>query len=408
MTDIKLWPRQFLLGLIPFLVAFELLVWPMSVQQGLGGVADFRQLYAGAYMLRTLPRAELYNYELQLDVQQHLVPLRHHFGLVISHPAYEELFLVPLSFLSYRHAYLSFFVINLFMLGLSIKLLMPLLGELSRTWRLLPLFLFATYFPVTRAITQGQDSIILLAILTGVLVSLIGARDLRAGLLMGLGMFKFTIVLPIFVLFLCWKRWRFAAGFALSSSLAVLTSILTTGLQGFTQYFGLLREMIWVQPGTWKYTEGASIMLNLRGVVAMLLDKHLAHGIVLLIVSLGSVVVLMLARQSAPSFSLAISSACLVSYQFIAHDASVLLIPILIALCTKSRWLAAAAVAMFVMPNTSIHPAYGYLAGIPLITLFIAYCAVGTPPIEFPAWSRIGIPTSRISKQAHRIVISFQ
>ena len=66
---------------------------------------------------------------------------------------------------------------------------------------------------------QGQDSIILLTLLAGATYFSAQKNDLAAGILVGLGMFKFTIVVPIGLLFLFWRCWRGSLGFACLSGL---------------------------------------------------------------------------------------------------------------------------------------------------------------------------------------------
>src|SRR5207244_13270755 len=81
--------------------------------------------------------------------------------------------------------------------------------------------MLSTFLPVNVALMQGQDSILLLVLLAAAFVALHRGRGFAAGTLVGLGLFKLQIVIPIAILFFAWRRWRFSAGFALSSTVGM-------------------------------------------------------------------------------------------------------------------------------------------------------------------------------------------
>ena len=111
--------------------------------------------------------------------------------------------------------------------------------------------------------------------------------------------------------------------------------------------------------------------MNLRGLFSAVFDGKLPHGYVQLLVVACSVVVLVAAVRQRPSLPLAIAAASLVSYHFIVHDASILIIVIGAALCSGSVWIAAAAVLLLIAPLCAIIPIYDYLVAIPLLGLFV-------------------------------------
>jgi len=113
------------------------------------------------------------------------------------------------------------------------------------------------------------------------------------------------------------------------------------------------------------------MMINLRGLFSALFDDKLPHGYVQFLVAACSVVVLLAAARRRPSLPLAIAAASLVSYHFIVHDASILIIVIAVALCSRSIWKGAAAVLLLVTSLCAIIPIYDYLLAIPLLGLFV-------------------------------------
>jgi hypothetical protein len=96
----------------------------------------------------------------------------------------------------------------------------------------------------------------------------------------------------------------------------------------------------------------------------------LPHVWVQVLICAVSIVVLGLAARKGPSFSLAVLAASLVSYHFIEHDASILVIPVVVALASLSAWRGAAAVAVFVGTLAGLAPQWAFLAAVPMLVLF--------------------------------------
>src|SRR4029077_12419790 len=91
-----------LLGILPLLLAVQLLGWLSFFQDALVGNDE-----------RALP---------------------------FVRPAYQALLFLPFSLLPYRNAYLAFLAVNLVLLALAFWLIRPLMKNLARIWRGLPGF----------------------------------------------------------------------------------------------------------------------------------------------------------------------------------------------------------------------------------------------------------------------------
>ncbi len=368
----KFWPHELLLGLCPLLLGFQMLLVFTYLPKGLMGHSDMRQLYTGAYMIRTGHGAELYKLEVQQHFEEMVVPLPEHFVLPVNHLAYEELLLAPLTFFSYRTAYIAFMVLNVALLGLCTWLLSASI-EHDDKWRWLYPLLIMSFCPLSRALIGGQDSIIMLTLLTGALLCLQRDREFAAGLLVGLGVFKFQITIPIALLYLLWRRWRFVGGFALSSGVAGLISLALVGISGVRDYVDMLLSMsvrLSSQADIVRYCTSPVAMGNLRGLAHAILEGRVPHSYVQIVVAIASLAVLAIAARRRPSLPLAIAAAALVSYHFLAHDASVLIIVIGVALCSKSALRGAVAITLLLAPFTAFLPGHGYEAAIPLLALF--------------------------------------
>lgn len=373
----KFWPHDLILWLLPLILVVQVTIWSVFLPKGgLRGIADFRPFYTGGYMLRTGHRKELCNYDAQKRFEDALVPVDIDFMMPIIHLPFEELIFVPLSLFSYRTAYWLFLALNGTLVAVCIRLLKPNMKALSNRWRWFPALLFAAFYPISRAAVQGQDSIILLTLLAGALWSLDHDRDLTAGLLIGMGVFKFQTVIPIALLFLMWRRWRVCAGFAVSGATAGLISLWLVGLHGAREYATTLLGMslhLSSRADMLHYGAVPTSMFNLRGLAAALLGGTLSRFSILFVIFACSVAVMAVAARQRPSLQLAIMAGSLVSYHFLCHDASILMIPLAAALCSQSLWRGAVAALLLVVSLAAVIPQYGYLGAIPLLALFVLF-----------------------------------
>jgi hypothetical protein len=327
------------LGILPILVGIQLLGWITIFPDALlHGHADFRQLYAAGYMVRTGHASELYDIRAQQQFQDVLVGNDER-ALPFIRPAYQALFFVPFSLLPYRTAYLAFLAVNLVLLAMTFWILRPNMRNLSRVWQGLPVFIFLVFYPSALALMQGQDSILLLLLLAAALVALEQGQERRAGILVGLGLFRMQIVIPIALLFLLWRRWRFFAGFALSAGLLSLISLWVVGIAQTAAYAHSLFLVGTNLATAQQFPLRVSIMANLRGLLAGLLGARLPAFWIQALTIVASILVLLWAARAVPgkqkaadAFVIAITAGLIVSYYLFIHDLSVLLIPIVITL----------------------------------------------------------------------------
>lgn len=346
---------------------------------------DFRHLYAASYMARTHHFDELYSYSAQKQFQD-LVVSPDQFAAPFNHLAYEALLFVPLSLLRYRTAFGVFAGVNLVLLAVCFSLLRP---NLKNIVRLCPL-LFLSFIPIAETLQEGQDSIILLALAVGAFLALEKGKDEMAGGLVGLGMFKFSLIVPIAIPFLLWRRWRFSAGFLLSSTVLTAGSFWLVGLRQVREYLRTLSAMS--SPGIvdqFKYQIFPLQMASLRGPAFAILQSHpSAVRVVALILS--SALLLCVGFLTAPkagdALLVAIVAGSLASYHFYIHDLSLVLIPIVVILGRfaakrdkRALVLCAAAVVMFLAPAPFlfIQLKFIYLLSIPLLGFLVLLAKEG-------------------------------
>ena len=288
--------RDFLLGILPIMFGAQLFGWIAFFPQALHGNSDFRQLYTAAYMIRTGRGHQLYDYQAQKQLQDALVS-REELALPFIRPAYQAVVMVPFSLFRYRTAYLLFLALNLGLLALCFSLLRPHMRNLSAAWSWLPPAMLFTFLPVNVALMQGQDSILLLALLAAAFVALHAGREFAAGALVGLGLFKLQIVIPIAILFFAWRRRR-CFGFALSSAFTMGVSLWVIGLaqaKVFVQSLFAVGGAVAPAANQIKFPLRTTLMANLRGLVAGLTAGRLSSSTILILTILLSGAVLALA-----------------------------------------------------------------------------------------------------------------
>jgi Glycosyltransferase family 87 len=326
------------MGIPALLVGVEIPSWLFLGSQTYALQSDLRVFYTPGYMLRTGQAKDIYDFPaIRRNQAEKVAPDS---GAVpFLHPAYEAVVFMPLSFLPYPTAYVVWAGVNFAILGLIYFLLRSYLPDLSAVgpeW--IPPALLLGFMPIAFTILAGQDSLFLLLVLV-LAYRCIGSNELQAGILMGLGMFRFQVLLPVVALFLLWRSLRFVAGWLVGSAAVLAVSVAITGVGAQIQYARLLRQM--GSASVWLLLRR---MPNLRGLFAAS-----GFGMVpLALVSLSVFLVAMLigARQNAQQrLLLAISVSALTTYYVFLHDLSVLTLPIFVAIngaIGRREWLRAA------------------------------------------------------------------
>jgi hypothetical protein len=301
----------------------------LGAGQPLKGQVDLRAFYAAGTIIRTGHGARLYGYDYQEHVQNTVVSPRAN-ALPFLYPSFAALPFVPLSLLSYRVALFVWLALNLVLLLLASFMLRPWLPYFSvHSWLALPA-IYGCLFGVSVALVQGQISFLLLVVYCGTWILLRVERPFLAGLLISLGLMKFQIAIPIILLFLFWKKWRFISGFLTGAVGLLIVSVVLVGIAGVSSYWHAMSSMTKqtaFNPAAAKVHYGMFPvdMPNLHGLTFGL--THGAHWGLALNILLSCVVMVFAARQRA-SLLIALPAAMLVSYHMQPHDLTLLLLPL--------------------------------------------------------------------------------
>jgi hypothetical protein len=234
---------------------------------------DFAGYYTGVLIIHQGNASKLYDLDEQARIERQLF----HRGkiLINPHPPFEALGFASLASLPYIQAYILWGAINVLLWLLSQHLF----------WRespfprnffhycLLPLLFFPLWFDLI----IGQTSLLLLFLFSLTFVSLKRGQDFRAGIFLGLGLFRFPIVFPFALICFLRSKWKMMVGFAAAASLLGALSVIAVGTAGMRSYVNLLIDIMnspnkpaYISLRAWKQ------MPTLRGLFAVLLTGRLA------------------------------------------------------------------------------------------------------------------------------------
>jgi len=301
------------------------------------GYPDFTIFYSAGKILRQGLGTWLYDEQTQFRIQQEFaagVSIRQG-PLPYNHPPFEALIFVPFTWLPYFVAYLLWDLVNLLILLALPFLLRPHLPVLQRIpaggW----LFVSLAFFPVFIALLQGQDIILLLLLFTLAFVSFKGNADFAAGCWLGLGLFRFHLVLPLVLILLLPKRRRPILGFLLVALALGVISIAVVGWKETLSYPGYVWHL--EQTMGHRRTVVPILMPNLRGLLDSMLTPSTSTVFRDIVSVLVSVVLMFFSafRWKATNttafdlrFSLCVIVTVLAGYHTFAYDLSLLILPI--------------------------------------------------------------------------------
>jgi len=311
--------RPLIVLAIVCLLLFELGVLMAGWQHSLKGNGDFSAFYRTAVMARSGQLQNLYDADTQVLFDRNVFPsLQRYPPYFFYHPPYEVPLLLPLAFLSYQGAFWLWTAFSFLLLVVSGYLLEFEFQELRRASGIPLALLILTCFPVIMIFLQGQDSTLLLLLAALAFRQFERDRDVSCGILLGLALFKFQFIVPLFVILAFRRRLKLTLAFLGTAMTMLGVSWMLVGTSGLRLYWQLLGnhtpEMVWRMP-------------NLRGLVESLGGPPILT--VALSICLALWCGLTVARMETGGFPLATLSAVLASYHGHVYDYVLLVIPVL-------------------------------------------------------------------------------
>ena len=179
------------------------------------------------------------------------------------------------------------------------------------------------FYPAAIGTAYGQDCAIILAAALLCYISIEKEKPLLAGLLLGIALFKFHLILLFPVIFLMYRQWRILAGLTLSTGIAIVLSLAIIGPSGVPGYLRVIQN---TNPDV--LNPSPQSMLNIYAIPAnFFIDSTpLDIALAMLILSLT-----ILAAYRAPLwrwFSAAAAGSLLIAPHCYLYDATFLLLPL--------------------------------------------------------------------------------
>jgi hypothetical protein len=296
---------------------------------------DFSLTYVGATIVHGGLGHRLYDVELQKQTRDFL--FQNPNPLFFEHPPFEALLISPLAALPFRTAYLIWGILNATVWLLLIFFLRPFLAWPRENLGYVCLWLL--FAPVAVALYQGQSSIILLSLFAISFTRLKRESELSAGITLGFGLIKFQFVLPFALIFLFRMRWRFLAGFLISTCILGALSIATVGVHGVVEY---ARFLLTIAGNPQNLSYGSAVdMPTIHGFLYAILGQRISHAGLNIASALLSILLLVwvarrwqLVKSEAASdllFGAAIAASLLAGSHMFTHDFSPLILAMFIA-----------------------------------------------------------------------------
>ena len=307
---------------------------------------DFLNLYTGGALVRDGQLTEMHQVEVQLAKERELVPDIPQLIPFVRLPVY-GLLLTPLSMLPFGTAFWVW-------LGFQSAMLLALWAWIAREVGGNGPLWAALFAPAALGVAHGQDCVFMAAVVLGVYVLLRRERDFAAGAVLGLGLIKFHLFLLWPLALIVQKRWRTMAGAAVTVAAELGISLLLAGPSGLRAYFALL-----LRDDLGQLMPSEERMLNIRSLLLNLgLDSMPLEGI-----CIAAVVVLMVwTCWKAPLWrwlaAVSVASLLVVPHVY-GYDATLLLVPAVLAYYRSERSFGKVAAGALLLPVPFLMPMYG-------------------------------------------------
>jgi hypothetical protein len=203
---LKWYPRSLLVAIT---VAFIFTVLSGSgastVAGRLGG--DYPAFYGAGRIIAEGDFGELYNWKRQLDAQKGLFPGEEESFLPFMYPPYVALAYLPLSLLPYRLSYVVYTLLLVIALLMTVHLVRPMIAQINRHY-LCTFTLLLLFYPVLRSVLGGQNTALTLLFIACSWRAVEDGHEFRAGIFLGLLLFKPHFAFPLTGIFILSGRWR--------------------------------------------------------------------------------------------------------------------------------------------------------------------------------------------------------
>jgi len=224
-------------GLLTLIATIVFGNWPHVMGGGIVA-PDYLAHWTGGRMLLNGQTSQLYDPTAQLVTQRHEVGAGGQLSWFISPPFAAALY-APLALLGYGSSVTVWTLISMSCLVGSWRLARPLAPRLFAEHPVLVVVMLAAFEPVLELVGAGQDSAVsLLLWLAGTRLMLAG-RDVPAGVVFALGLFKPQQFLLVPVVLLVQRRYKALTAWGVTAGALGLASVAIVGVHGVVDWLRL-------------------------------------------------------------------------------------------------------------------------------------------------------------------------
>jgi hypothetical protein len=308
---------------------------------------DFITFYTGGLIVRQGNASRLYDLDEQARIERQV--MNRGDLLMYLHPPFEAYWFAPLARLSYVKAYFLWGAVNV--------LLWLVIQHVFRRYAPIPrhpfhyFLLCSLFFPLWVALMRGQTSVLLLLLFSLTFICLKRGQDYRAGVFLGLGLFKFAIVLPFALICLLRSKWKLMAALTITAFVLAALSVIAVGPSAVRAYINLLIESI-RDPANPLYGDNFNVwgMPTVGGFFATLLNSRLPTVSVSMMASAVSACLVLFAAwrwrgedlrpgegSSGLMFAAALAVSVVTAPHLYLHDLTLLMMAVLLVI-GSSQW----------------------------------------------------------------------
>jgi len=319
------------LGVIALLInlIFIAVVDRTYIRHGMKG-GDFMMFYTAATLLRDGNGPLIYDRALETKLEFSMIPALPPsdvpvYGQVYTHPPFELLFYLPLSFLPYKAAFFLWQILSVGLALIAARLLAEMPGKVST---LSSYVLVLGSFPFFTLLMDAQDSALLLLFVILALRAFQKNQDFAAGAFLAIGLFRYPLIVPLIAL-LCLRRPRILKGVISVGFASVLVSLALVKPAGCLAYARYGFEMAHASSTQISnlYQIDPRMMPTIRGLFFYCHLPTSAAIIAAVITFVACAWVICKSGSPAFQFSIAILGTLLVSPHSLMHDFVLLAIP---------------------------------------------------------------------------------
>ena len=310
-----------------------------------GRVHDFATLYTAGGLIAEGHRAQLFDPQVQREFEHRVLGIN---GLLpYNHLGYEALLFALFALMPFKAALWLWRILSVGMLVLSSRML----ADVFRIVEFDAFWLSLTFFPVAVTLVQGQDTLLTVLLFTSAITLMNQDRDRAAGILVALALYKPHMALPV-ALILIWRRgYRFLEGFLAGTSVVLLLTTLVTGVKGWQQMAEIWRYVVSNTGSTLWHAEA---MPNLRGLIWQLRlgaqTTMLLNAVLSVALFVAAAWLLRHQKRADKIFAPAMALTLLIGTNVNPHDPSLLVIPIMAMIAAGKKSMALCVAAIYSAP----------------------------------------------------------